>query len=140
MKPSALFSIAIVLAVGILAYTSFVPADSPSTWTALAGPETARLRRGESIRNILFVGALGIASLAVVLAFWKPRIAALLWCAVLVVVAIRGFLPSLPVQLFPFASAVFWGGLIIQAILCYFTFRALGRHLPAPAIEKDTVS
>jgi hypothetical protein len=136
VKPSALFSIAILLAVGILAYTSFVPADSPSSLSGLAGPDTARLRRGESIRSIIFVGALGMASLAVVLAFWKPRIAALLWCAVLVVVAIRWFLPSFPVQLFPFASAVFWAGLIIQGILCYFTFRAL--RLPAPAIEKDS--
>jgi hypothetical protein len=125
MKPFALFSIALLLGVGIFAYTLFVPADSPTHFTVIMGPETARLERGESVRGVLAVVTLGMTLLAVGIAFWKPRAAAMVWRAVLIVVAIRAFVPAFPVRLLPFASAVFWTGLFIQAILCYSTFRVL---------------
>ena len=90
------------------------------------------------MRLILFFVVLVFVLVAVIFAFWKQRVAAALWSVVLAIVIIRALLPSFPVRLFPFAPAVFWGGLVVQAILCYSTFRALGRKPTAVATKTNT--
>ena len=126
VKLRVLLLIGFALGIASVAYTTLAPADAPSSFSVLASQETSRLQHGERLRNVLFLVALGLTFLAILTAFWRPRAAVVLWGVVLLIAFVRAFLPSFPDRGLPFASEVFWLGLVVQGLLCHSAFRALG--------------
>jgi hypothetical protein len=121
----------------VVAYTSFVPPDSATSTMYLASPETDYIGRCEQARNILFLISVGVTLLAAIMAFLKPRVAAVLWGLILLLTFGRTLLPSYPVQLFPLARPVFWLGMAIEVFLCFLTFRSLrAGGAPNPTLQR----
>src|SRR5258706_15947625 len=76
MRPPMLFLAGCGVGFVVVAYTSFVPPDSATSTMHLASPETDYMDCGEQARNILFLISAGVALLAAIMAFLKPRVAA----------------------------------------------------------------
>jgi hypothetical protein len=137
MKSASIFVLGFVLGLGIVAYTILAPADSPSTYLVLAGPDTERTMRGDAVRNVLFLLAASLTVAAVVMAFFKGKVAAILWGLVLLIIVVRTLLPSTPTSSFPFAPAVFWCGMAAQLTLCYSAFRLSNRKKAEPTASPN---
>jgi hypothetical protein len=137
MKIASIFTIGFLLGFASVAYTVLAPADSFSAQLVLAGPETDRLEKGEEIRTVLFLAAAVITVAALVTAFLRAKVAAVLWTVVLVITLLRALLPSAPAPQFPFAVAVFWCGLAAQVALCYSAFRLLRARTAEPGASPN---
>jgi hypothetical protein len=137
MKPRTFLLTGFGLGLVVVGYTTFVPEESPSAVRILGGAETDLIEHSEFARNVLFLVSAGLAVLAVIMAFLKPKLATALWGVILFTTLGRALLPSYPVQLFPFARAVFWLGLAVEFWLWHLARIALrAQAVPNPTLQR----